>query len=129
MTSTCWQDDDVRMRPRVLIVDDHVGFRTVARALLQSEGFEVVGDAADGRGALAAVARLRPGIVLLDIHLPDMDGFEVSQHLAALPDAPVVILISSRPMADLRRRLVDSPVAGFIAKHELSAASVTALTR
>jgi two-component system nitrate/nitrite response regulator NarL len=116
------------MRPRVLIVDDHVGFRTVARVLLQSEGFEVVGEAADGSDALAAAARLRPGIVLLDIHLPDVDGFEVSKRLAALPDAPVVILISSRPVADLRRRVGDSPVAGFLAKDELSAASVAALT-
>jgi CheY-like chemotaxis protein len=127
MTSRRGRDDDVWMRPRVLIVDDHVGFRTVARAMLQSEGFEVVGEAADGGDALAAVARLRPGIVLLDIHLPDMDGFEVSQRLAALSDAPVVILISSRPIADLRQRLADSPVAGFLAKHELSAASVAAL--
>jgi CheY-like chemotaxis protein len=120
-------EDDASMRPRILIVDDHVGFRTVARAMLQSEGFEVVGEAADGGDALAAVARLRPEIVLLDIHLPDMDGFEVSHRLAGLPSPPVVVLISSRPIADLRRQVADSPVAGFIAKHELSAAAVAAL--
>jgi CheY-like chemotaxis protein len=119
--------EDAFVRPRILIVDDHVGFRTVARAMLESEGFDVVGEAADGGDALAAVSQLRPAVVLLDVHLPDVDGFEVSHLLAALPDPPVVVLISSRPIADLRRRLADSPAAGFLAKHELSAAAVAAL--
>ena len=115
------------MRPRILIIDDHVGFRRVARAILHSEGFEVVGEAGDGGDALAAVARLRPEIVLLDIHLPDVDGFEVAHRIAAMSSPPVVVLISSRPIADLRRQVADSPVAGFIAKHELSGPAVAAL--
>src|SRR6266542_4969772 len=106
------------MRPRVMIVDDHDGFRAVARALLESEGFEVVGEAIDGRDAVSAASRLRPGIVLLDVHLPDMDGFAVCKLLAALPVPPAVVLISSRPIADLRQRVRDSPVAGFLTKHE-----------
>jgi len=115
------------MRPRILIVDDHAGFRAVARALLEDDGFDIVGEAADAAGAVVAASTLRPGIVLLDVHLPDADGFAASQQLAALPAPPVVVLISSRPIADLRRRLEESAAAGFLAKHELSGAAVTAL--
>ena len=65
------------MRPSVLVVDDHEGFRAEARAMFEGEGFEVVGEAADGTGALAAVARLRPGIVVLDVGLPDASGLDL----------------------------------------------------
>jgi DNA-binding NarL/FixJ family response regulator len=112
---------------RVLIVDDHEGFRSVARAMLEADGFEVVGEAADGDSAVEASTSLRPDIVLLDVHLPGADGFAVSRLLAALPSPPSVLLISSRPIADLRRRVADSPVAGFLAKHELSGAAVDAI--
>ena len=91
------------MAETVLIVDDHAPFRALARALLQLEGFEVVGEAADARSALAAVARLRPSVVVLDVQLPDLDGFEVA------------------------RRLADSPARGFIPKSDLSGAAVAAL--
>ena len=111
----------------VLIVDDHASFRSAARALLKGDGFEVVGESEDAAGALAAVARLRPAIVLLDIGLPDGDGFEVAERLARGDDPPVVILISSREVAWYRRRLGESPARGFIAKGELSAAAVEAL--
>ena len=62
----------------VLIVDDHPSFRATARVLLESEGFDVVGEAEDGSSALEAVAALHPQIVLLDVQLPDLDGFEVA---------------------------------------------------
>jgi DNA-binding NarL/FixJ family response regulator len=115
------------MGTRVVIVDDHDGFRAVARALLEGEGIDVVGEAASGGAAVAVVAALRPGIVLLDVHLPDADGFVVSRWLAALPEPPAVVLISSRTIADLRRQVSASPVAGFLAKDELSGAAVLAL--
>ena len=67
----------------VLIVDDHDGFRDSARALLEAEGFAVVGDAADGATAVAAVERLRPDVVLVDVQLPDVDGFTVAGRLGA----------------------------------------------
>jgi DNA-binding NarL/FixJ family response regulator len=120
-----WQDQRVRMT--VLIVDDHGGFRESARALLEAEGFAVVGSAPDGASALAAVRRLRPEVVLLDIQLPDLDGFAVAEQLAAVPDPPRVVLISSRDAAAYGPRLGAAPVCGFLAKRELSGASLAAL--
>jgi DNA-binding NarL/FixJ family response regulator len=111
----------------VLIVDDHEGFRGVARALLEGDGYEVCGEAADGRTALAEADRLKPALVLLDIQLPDVDGFEVCRRLAEMPDPPVVVLISSRTASSYRRRLVRSPARGFITKRELSGDALAAL--
>ena len=120
--------NDRLVRPTVLIVDDHAAFRASARALLEAEGFEVVGEAADGAGAVAAVAALRPKIVLLDIQLPDVDGLAVAQQLAAAPDAPAVVLISSRDAATYGPRLQGTPVRGFIPKSGLSGEALAALT-
>jgi DNA-binding NarL/FixJ family response regulator len=92
----------------VLIVDDHDGFRSFAKALLEAEGFEVVGEAGDAASALAAAARLRPGVVVLDIQLPGVDGFEVAARLAATPHAPAVVLVSTRHISSYRRRLATS---------------------
>ena len=117
------------MRPTLLIVDDHDGFRESARALLETEGFAVVGDAADGAGALAEAARLRPDVVLLDVQLPDVDGFAVAERLAADPDPPRVVLISSREAAAYGPRMAAAPVCGFLAKRELSGAALAALVR
>jgi DNA-binding NarL/FixJ family response regulator len=111
----------------VLIVDDHAPFRSAARALLQGGGFDVVGESEDAAGALAAAARLRPAIVLLDIGLPDGDGFEVAERLAGDDDPPVVILVSSREVAWYRRRLAESSAHGFIAKGDLSVRAVQSL--
>jgi len=123
-------EENAAMSPpasRVLIVDDHDGFRAVARALLEREGFVVVAEAADGAEAVAEAERVAPDVVLLDVHLPDQDGFEVSKKLALLPDPPSVVLTSSRPIADLRRRVAECPAAGFVAKDRLSGAALTAV--
>jgi DNA-binding NarL/FixJ family response regulator len=119
--------DDQPMARTVLIVDDHAPFRAVARALLQLEGFEVVGEAADARSALDAVGQLRPNVVLLDVQLPDLDGFEVARRLAQAGDPPAIVLVSSRDRSAYRRRLADSPARGFLAKGDLSGAAVAAL--
>ena len=111
----------------MLIVDDHPGFRSAARALLEADGFDVVGEAADGESGLAAAERLRPGLVLLDIQLPDLDGFAVAERLATAEPAPAVVLVSSRDSSAYRWRLADSPARGFIPKSDLSGAAVTAL--
>src|SRR5207244_12728343 len=88
--------DDPGVSCTVLIVDDHEEFRLAARALLERCGFVVVGEAADGGSAIAEAERLRPRLVLLDVQLPDLDGFQVAARLAEAGHAPTVVLTSSR---------------------------------
>ena len=119
--------DDPAVGQTVLIVDDHDEFRTVARALLEAEGFKVIGEAADGEQAIEAVAALRPAVVLLDVQLPGADGIAVAEGLAAGHDPPAVVLISSRDRAAYGPRLERAPTRGFIAKSELSGAALAGL--
>jgi DNA-binding NarL/FixJ family response regulator len=116
------------MTRTILIVDDHARFRRSVRALLVAEAFEVVGEAADGQAAITEVDRLHPGIVLLDVQLPDLDGFAVAAELAALPAPPMIILISSRDRGSYEPQLRDARVAGFISKSHLTGAAIRALT-
>ncbi|MBA2750915.1 MAG: response regulator transcription factor [Actinobacteria bacterium] len=102
-----------------VIADDHGGFRAMARLLLEEAGFEVVGEAADGAGALSTVAALRPSLLLLDVQLPDTDGFSVAAGLAQTTPDTVVVLTSVRSAAEFGDRLASSPAA-FIPKVELS---------
>ena len=111
----------------VLIVDDHEGFRSQARRLLDAAGFRVVGEAKDGTSALESARRLRPAIVLLDVQLPDVDGFEVARRLADAGIDTATVLISTRDSTSYRRRLAASPARGFISKSDLSGASLAAL--
>jgi DNA-binding NarL/FixJ family response regulator len=117
------------VRPTVVIVDDHPEFRESASALLEAEGFAVIGEAADGEKAIVGVERLRPEVVLLDIQLPTVDGFTVAERLAARPDAPRVVLISSREAAAYGPRLEAAAARGFIPKRELSGSALAALVR
>jgi len=123
-TSGC---DDFGAVTTVLIVDDHSTFRGTARALLESEGFEVVGEAADGASAIDAVESLHPDVVLLDVHLPDVDGFEVAATLKKNGDAPAIVMASSHDACDFGRCVADSGALGFIPKAELSGAALSAL--
>jgi DNA-binding NarL/FixJ family response regulator len=109
----------------VLIVDDHPSFRRCARALLESDGFAVVGEAEDGERAITAIGSLHPDVVLLDIQLPDMDGFTVLDRLG--PKAPLVVLVSSRDASDYNGLIRQSGARGFIAKADLSGAAVRSL--
>jgi DNA-binding NarL/FixJ family response regulator len=110
----------------VLIVDDHAAFRAAARALLEAGDFDVVGEAEDGAAAVAAAAKLSPEIVLLDIQLPDVDGFVVAERLARDGVSSAIVLISSRDVSSFRRRLAANPVLSFIPKSELSGETLTA---
>ena len=111
----------------VLIVDDHPSFRANARALLEAEGFEIVGEAEDGASALRAAAELRPALVLLDVQLPDIDGFEVAARLTSGDEPPAVVLVSSRDGSDFGPLVDESGARGFIPKAELSGARIAAL--
>jgi DNA-binding NarL/FixJ family response regulator len=112
---------------RVLIVDDHPSFRASARSLLEAEGYEVVGEAADGAEAVRVAEQLRPDWVLLDIQLPDIDGFEVARRLAASDHPPKVVLTSSRDGADYGTCIAESRARGFVPKAELSGTALTLL--
>ncbi len=103
--------------------------RSSARALLEAEGFDVVGEAADGVEAVEAVALLRPDVVLLDIQLPGEDGLAVAERLAAATNPPAVVLISSRDASAYGPRLTATPARGFIPKSGLSGATLAALLR
>jgi two-component system nitrate/nitrite response regulator NarL len=113
---------------RVLIVDDHAGFRATARRLLESEGWTVVGEAGDGAAALAAAATLHPDVVLLDVGLPDADGIDLAGRFAAVSGAEVdVVLVSSRERPSYGPRLDASAAIGFIAKHDLAGGRLRAI--
>jgi DNA-binding NarL/FixJ family response regulator len=114
----------------VLIVDDHVEIRAVARLVAQSARLEVIGEAASGQAALDAARALRPDLVLLDIRLPGgLDGFEVAERLAVLEPPPAVVLMSSGDMAHRRGDLQRARVLGFIRKERLTARALAALIR
>jgi DNA-binding NarL/FixJ family response regulator len=112
----------------ILIVDDHAAFRVQARAVLEAEGFNVVGEADTGVGGLAAARELKPYLVLLDVGLPDVEGFEVARALAADGPPPFVLLTSTRDASAYGRRLANSRALGFIPKDELSGAAIRSLT-
>lgn len=115
------------MPKSVLIVDDHPGFRASARRMLEASGYAVVGEAGDGEAAVAAAGALAPDVVLLDVQLPDLDGFEVAARLQRLDRAPEVVLTSSRDRADFGDAISESPARGFIAKAELSGRALAEL--
>lgn len=112
---------------RVVIVDDHAAYRASASALLEADGFIVVGEAADGAGAVELVARVRPDVVVLDVQLPGLDGFDVSEQVAAMDEPPRIVLISSRDLTAYGRSALPSCVCGFVPKDELSGSAIAAL--
>jgi|SRR5687767_6780805 DNA-binding NarL/FixJ family response regulator len=119
----------ISLMPRtVLIVDDHPSFRASARAMLESAGFDVVGEAADGASAIHAIGQLVPGIVLLDVQLPDMTGFDLCAEICCREGPiPDVILVSSRDRSDYGELVSTSAARGFVPKAELSGDAIDAL--
>ncbi len=112
---------------RVLIVDDHPGFRARARALLAAAGYQVVGEAADGESGVRVIRDLSPDLVLLDVQLPDITGFEVARRVRSQPGPPAIVLISSRDASDYGSRIRHSGAQGFISKADLSAPALKAI--
>jgi DNA-binding NarL/FixJ family response regulator len=112
---------------RILIVDDHSGFRASARRMLEAGGFEIAGEAEDAAAARAAVSELAPDAVLLDVQLPDGDGIALASELTANGGSPQVVLCSSRRAEELGPRLEESGARGFVAKDELSVAAIREL--
>ena len=110
---------------RAIVVDDHPAFRASARRLLELSGYEVVGEAADGASGLALARAHEPELVLLDIGLPDMSGFDVADELAESPSS--IVFVSSRDQRDLGPRARRSGALGFIPKDRLSEESLLAV--
>ena len=115
------------MAPTTLIVDDHRLFRTSARLLLEAEGYDVVGEAEDGASAVAAAERLHPDVVVLDVQLPDMTGFDIARELLERRLVGRIVLVSSRHASEYGEQVGDSGAVGFIAKDELSGAALHTL--
>jgi DNA-binding NarL/FixJ family response regulator len=113
--------------PTILIVDDHPGFRAMARRMLSAEGWTVVGEAEDGAGAVAEAARLGPELVLLDLNLPDASGLDVAERLAAGPAPPAVVLTSSHEDEELEALALARRARGFVPKRRLSGAALSAV--
>jgi len=111
----------------IVVVDDHPTFRATARVLLEAEGFDVIGEAEDGASALEQIAALRPEVVLLDVQLPDIDGFEVAARLQRNGERSQIVLTSSRDAADFGTLVERSGARGFVPKDELSGAAIAAL--
>jgi DNA-binding NarL/FixJ family response regulator len=115
------------MSRRILIVDDHAGFRASARRMLEAGGFEVAGEAQDAASARAAVRELSPDAILLDVQLPDGDGIELASELSPNGSAPAIVLCSSRRADELGPALSQSGARGFVTKDELSADAIRGL--
>lgn len=101
------------------MVDDHEGFRTEARAVLEADGFAVVGEASTAAGAVAAAADLQPAVVVLDVGLPDESGLEVVGRIRAGSPASVIVLVSGRRVRDYGDRVARSGADAFLEKASL----------
>jgi CheY-like chemotaxis protein len=111
----------------VLIVDDNPRFRSRARKWLESGGWDVIAEAADGGAALEAVALHRPEAVLLDVQLPDMSGLDVTEQVMKQADPPAIVLTSTHDAADFGARIADCGARGFLPKADFCAQTFDAI--
>jgi CheY-like chemotaxis protein len=108
----------------VLVVDDDPAFRMVAGELLNARGFDVAGYAGDEDETISAVQRLRPGGVLLDLHLAAEDGFQVARRLSSFGQPPAVLLTSADSDAANRPLAIECGAVGFVPKADLAVADL-----
>jgi DNA-binding NarL/FixJ family response regulator len=102
---------------RVLIADDHALFRDGLRSLLEARGVDVIGEARNGREAVEQAKRLRPDVVLMDLHMPELDGLAATRLISAnQPDVKVVILTASEEDAHLFEA-IKSGAQGYLFKN------------
>jgi DNA-binding NarL/FixJ family response regulator len=112
---------------RTVLIDDNNRFRATARRVLEAAGYEVVAEAADGESGVVAVREAKPDLALIDVQLPDIDGFEVTRRLVESGSSSAIVLISSRDRSDFGNLVDASGARGFVPKAELSAESLAAL--
>lgn len=116
-------------RPTVLIVDDNEIMRSLLKAILREEPYEVVGEARDGVSALESLARLTPDIVLLDVVMPEIDGIEVLRNTRRDYPDTAVIMVTGNASAENVQEALKSGAAGFVVKPFNAAKVMDALTR
>ena len=129
MHPCCGRDrhDSVRDVARVLIVDDQECFRRAAQSLISATaGFEAVGESASAEEALEAAVQLRPDLVLVDVRMPGIDGFETSRRISAVVPDAVVVLVSADPEPD-PDQVEASGAAAFVPKEALNRSMLQAL--
>ena len=127
MVERCAGSIPPEARLTAVIVDDHPSFRAVARTVLETDGFTVVGTASDGESGVAEALRLEPDVVLLDVELPDIDGFEVAARLRRAGSSSAIVLASSRESTDFGSLVAESGARGFVSKPDLTGEAVRAL--
>lgn len=102
---------------RVLLVDDHAVVRVGLKTILADDPrLSVVGEAGCGADCLRLAAELRPAVVLLDLRLPDLEGFEVCRRLKALPDPPAVLVLTSFADDQLVLATIAAGADGYLLK-------------
>ncbi len=107
----------------MLVVDDDSMMREMLKLILRSENYRVIGEAANGKNAIALCARLKPGLVLLDINMPEMDGLQVLEEIRTVSPATVVLMVSAEATMEKVSEAIEKGAAGFVVK-PLNAASV-----
>jgi DNA-binding NarL/FixJ family response regulator len=115
----------------VLIVDDQAGFRrAAARVLARLSDFEVIGEVDNGEASIEAARQLQPDLVLMDVHLPGINGLEATRHILADGDGrgrpPIVFLLSTYDAADYAGQAVACGAAAYLPKAEFGPAALTA---
>jgi DNA-binding NarL/FixJ family response regulator len=108
----------VKVGERILVVDDHPLTRGALAALLTGNGFEVVGEAADGREAIERAAELQPDLVLLDLTMPELDGLQALRPVRGAAPACEVVVLTASESEDNLLAAIRAGAAGYLLKSE-----------